>query len=46
MNSAADAEVMEIALLAFFVLIGPLALLFGVDSRLDERRRPPEWRRM
>jgi hypothetical protein len=36
---------MEIALLAFVLLIGPLAALFGVDSRVDERRRLPEWRR-
>jgi hypothetical protein len=31
--------------LAFFLLIGPLALLVGADSRLDERSRWPEWRR-
>ena len=24
--------------LAFIVLIGPLAVLYGVDSRVDERR--------
>jgi hypothetical protein len=36
---------MEIALLTFILLIGPLALLAGVDSRLDERMRGPEWRR-
>jgi len=36
---------MEIVLLAFVLLIGPLALLAGVDSRLDERLRGPEWRR-
>jgi len=31
---------MMVALLviAFIVLIGPLALLYGVDSRLDDRR--------
>jgi len=28
----------QIVLLAFFVLVGPLALFFGVDSRLDEPR--------
>jgi hypothetical protein len=27
------------------LLIGPLALLAGVDSRLDERLRGSEWRR-
>jgi hypothetical protein len=36
---------MEIALLTFVLLIGPLALFAGVDSRLDERMRGPEWRR-
>jgi hypothetical protein len=36
---------MEIALLAFMLLIGPLALLAGIDSRLDERMRGSEWRR-
>jgi hypothetical protein len=36
---------MELALLIFFVLVGPLALAFGADSRLDERLRGPEWRR-
>lgn len=25
-------------LLAFFILLGPLALLFGVDSRVDDER--------
>ena len=42
---AADAEGMAIALFIFLVLVGPLALLFGADSRLDERMRLPEWRR-
>jgi hypothetical protein len=37
-----DPEGMEIALVIFF---GPLALLRGADSRLDERKRLPEWRR-
>jgi hypothetical protein len=36
---------MEIALiLLFLVLVGPLALLYGADSRIDERKRL-EWRR-
>jgi hypothetical protein len=36
---------MEIALIALFLLlIGPLALLYGADSRVDERKRL-EWRR-
>jgi hypothetical protein len=37
---------MEIAfVILFLLLVGPLSVLFGVDSRLDERRRLPEWRR-
>jgi hypothetical protein len=40
-----DPEGMEIALVIFFVVVGPLALLRGADSRLDERKRLPEWRR-
>jgi hypothetical protein len=40
-----DAEGMEIALiLLFLLLVGPLALLYGADSRIDERERL-EWRR-
>jgi hypothetical protein len=32
---------MELLVLLFILLVGPLALLFGVDSRIDdvERRR-------
>jgi hypothetical protein len=44
-ENGTDAEGMAIALIIFFVLVGPLALLLGVDSRLDERMRLPEWRR-
>jgi hypothetical protein len=40
-----DAEGMGIALiLLFLLLVGPLAVLFGADSRIDERKRL-EWRR-
>jgi hypothetical protein len=36
---------MEIALIALFLLlVGPLAVLFGADSRIDERTRLG-WRR-
>jgi hypothetical protein len=28
----------QVLLLAFFLLVGPLAVLFGADSRVDERR--------
>jgi hypothetical protein len=34
---------MEIMLIAL-LLIGPLAIFFGADSRVDERRRL-DWRR-
>lgn len=30
---------MTIVALLFIVLVGPLALLYGADSRLDEPRR-------
>jgi hypothetical protein len=30
---------MELVFLLFIILIGPLALLFGADSRIDEKRR-------
>lgn len=30
---------MEMVFLLFLVLVGPLALRYGVDSRLDDRRR-------
>jgi hypothetical protein len=35
---------MELAILILIFLIGPLALRYGVDSRLDERRHG-DWRR-
>lgn len=38
-RTAADGNCMaQIILLAFFLLVGPLAVLFGADSRLDDRR--------
>ena len=30
---------MTILAILFIVLVGPFALLYGADSRLDERRR-------
>ncbi len=30
---------MEIVILVFFLVVGPLALLYGADSRIDEHRR-------
>jgi hypothetical protein len=36
---------MEFVVLAFMLLIGPLAVLFGVDSRItDPRDRRGSWR--
>jgi hypothetical protein len=38
-------EDMELVVLAFILLIGPLAVLFGVDSRpTDTRDRRGSWR--
>jgi hypothetical protein len=44
-DQRADPEGMGILIITSLVLVGPLALLYGVDSRLDERTRLPEWRR-
>jgi hypothetical protein len=30
---------MEILILVFFLVVGPLAVLCGADSRIDEHRR-------
>lgn len=43
MENSADPEDMEIILIAL-LLVGPLAVFFGADSRVDERRRL-DWRR-
>jgi hypothetical protein len=39
MESWRHTEVMELVVVLFLVVIGPLAVLAGVDSRLDEPRR-------
>ena len=41
MIPASDTMAMEIAIVLFIVLVGPAALLWGADSRVDdiERRR-------
>ena len=44
-DKQADAACMAILIITFIVLVGPLALLLGADSRFDERLRLPEWRR-
>ena len=30
---------MELVLLIFFLVVGPLAVIYGTDSRIDEHRR-------
>jgi hypothetical protein len=44
MKHRADTEDMELVIVISVFLLAPLALLFGVDSRLDERRWG-DWRR-
>ena len=39
MTQRDDAVPMSIIVIAFIVLVGPLAVLYGADSRLDEPRR-------
>jgi hypothetical protein len=34
---------MEFVVVAFLLIVGPLALLFGADSRLDETARRRRW---
>ena len=36
-------EVMEIVILAFILLIGPLAVLYGADSRPTNTRKRRPW---
>jgi hypothetical protein len=35
---------MEFIVVAFLLVVGPLALLFGADSRLDEAAHRRRWR--
>jgi hypothetical protein len=35
---------MELVILAFILLIGPLAVLYGADSRPTDTRKPGPWR--
>ena len=46
MTQAADTSTMEVALILFLLLIGPLALAFGADSRLDENAYRRRYRSM
>ena len=39
MAQRADAMPMTIIVIAFLVLVGPLAVLYGADSHVDEPRR-------
>jgi hypothetical protein len=39
MDHGGDHGGMEIVLLAFILLVGPLAVFFGKDSRIDEVER-------
>ena len=39
MEQATHATSMTILVILFVVVVGPLALLYGADSRLDEPRR-------
>jgi hypothetical protein len=39
MKQLGHAVLMTILVLALLLLIGPLAVLYGADSRLDDRRR-------
>ncbi len=36
-------RVMEFVILAFILLIGPLAVLYGADSRTTDTRRHRPW---
>jgi hypothetical protein len=39
MMQVADASVMSILVIVFILVVGPLAVFYGADSRLDDRRR-------
>jgi hypothetical protein len=38
MAQVADASVMSILVIVFILVVGPLAVFYGADSRLDRRR--------
>ena len=44
MGQQTDTADMELVVLLFVVLVGPLAVAFGADSRLDEVARRRRWR--
>jgi hypothetical protein len=39
MVQVADASDMSILVIVFILVVGPLAVFYGADSRLDDRRR-------
>ncbi len=45
MEKKADHLTMGYVVIAFILLVGPLAVLVGADSRIDEARRL-DWRRL
>jgi hypothetical protein len=38
MTQIADASAMSILVIIFLLVVGPLAVLYGADSRLDDHR--------
>jgi hypothetical protein len=38
MKQVAHAAAMSILVIVFLLVVGPLAVLYGADSRLDDRR--------
>jgi hypothetical protein len=43
MINAADTVYMELAMVIFMLVVGPLALLFGADSRVTDTRDKRRW---
>jgi hypothetical protein len=43
MDIAADTTSMELAMIIFMLVVGPLALLFGADSRVSDTRDKRRW---
>lgn len=39
MMQVVDALVMSILVIVFILVVGPLAVFYGADSRVDDRRR-------
>ena len=43
MNLVTDNASMELAMIIFILLVGPLALRYGVDSRMTDTRDRRPW---